>query len=89
MKGFVNSDWAHCVDDRKSRIGYVFMLGGGLVSWESKKQRTVVVASAEVKLTEAIMECVHFRHFLMGLDAIELTISTLTLLFYQYSFVKK
>lgn len=43
--GFVDSDWGNCTYDRRSFTGYVFMLSGGSVSWESKKQRTVALSS--------------------------------------------
>lgn len=30
-------DWVENVDDRKSTLGYVFNMGSGAISWESKK----------------------------------------------------
>ena len=32
LHGFTDSDFAGCVDKRKSTIGYVFTLGGGAIS---------------------------------------------------------
>ncbi|RDY12626.1 hypothetical protein CR513_02548, partial [Mucuna pruriens] len=32
------SDYVRDLDDRKSTSGYAFMLGGGVISWASKKQ---------------------------------------------------
>jgi hypothetical protein len=37
--GFCDSDWAACVDTRRSVGAYVLMLNGGAVTWRSKKQR--------------------------------------------------
>ena len=34
---YSDTDWAGCVDDRKSTSGTTFFLGGCLVSWSSKK----------------------------------------------------
>ena len=35
--GFSDSDYADCVDDRKSTSGYIFMMVEGAVSWKSIK----------------------------------------------------
>lgn len=47
--GFTDSDWAGCLDDRKSTCGYAFSLGLGVISWSSKKQELVVLSSSEAK----------------------------------------
>ena len=38
MVGFSDSDYAGCVDDKKSTYGYIFMMVEGDVSWKSVKQ---------------------------------------------------
>ncbi|KAL0440738.1 UNVERIFIED_CONTAM: Secreted RxLR effector protein [Sesamum radiatum] len=45
LLGFTNSDYAEDQDDRRSTLGYVFMLGTGAISWSSKKQRIVALSS--------------------------------------------
>ena len=35
--GFIDSDWAGCVNDYKSTSSYVFSFGSGVFSWNSKK----------------------------------------------------
>ncbi|XP_057958691.1 secreted RxLR effector protein 161-like [Malania oleifera] len=35
--GYSNSDFAGCVDSRKSTYGYLFLLAGGAISWKSAK----------------------------------------------------
>jgi hypothetical protein len=49
LLGYSNSDWASDVNDRKSTSGYVFTLGGGAISWSSKKQPTVALSSTEAE----------------------------------------
>jgi len=35
--GYSDSDFAGCVDSRKSTSGYIFMLASGAISWRSAK----------------------------------------------------
>jgi Reverse transcriptase (RNA-dependent DNA polymerase) len=65
--GFCDSDWGSDVDDRRSVTGYVFMLGGGAVSWQSKKQPTVALSSVEAEYmaaTQATREAMWWRKLL-------------------------
>ena len=36
--GFSDADWAGDHDDRKLTSGFVFMMSGAAISWNSKKQ---------------------------------------------------
>jgi len=59
---FTDADWGNCNLDRKSYTGHVFMMSGGAVSWESKKQQTVALSSTEAEymaLSEATKEAVY------------------------------
>ena len=49
LHSYVDADWASDINDRKSTSGYAFMLGGGAVSWSSKKQPTVALSSTEAE----------------------------------------
>ena len=49
LTGWTDSDWAGDLDDSKSTAGYVFLLGGGAISWASKKQPSVALSSTEAE----------------------------------------
>lgn len=73
LTGFVDADWGGSVDDRRSFTGYAFLWNGGIISWESKKQRTVALSSTESEykaLGEAAKEAVYLLCFLseMGIE---------------------
>ncbi len=38
MCAYCDVDWVGNMDDCKSTSGYVFLLGNGAISWDSKKQ---------------------------------------------------
>lgn len=39
VRGFVDADFAGCLDSRRSLTGYVFMYHGNLVSWKANLQQ--------------------------------------------------
>ncbi|XP_019150243.1 PREDICTED: uncharacterized protein LOC109147061 [Ipomoea nil] len=49
VHAYSDSDWAGCPMDRKSTSGYAVFLGSNLVSWVSRKQRTVARSSTEAE----------------------------------------
>ncbi|XP_031106143.1 uncharacterized protein LOC116010773 [Ipomoea triloba] len=49
VHAYSDSDWAGCPNDRKSTSGYAVFLGTNLISWVSRKQRTVARSSTEAE----------------------------------------
>lgn len=50
---YTDADWANDPDRRRSISGYLFSLGGGVISWSSQKQQTVATSSCEAKYMAA------------------------------------
>ena len=71
LVGYCDADWAQDKDGkRKSTSGYVFIMCGGAVSWQSKKQSTIALSTTEAELmaiTSSTKELLWFRHHLGGI----------------------
>ena len=46
---YSDSDFAGCVDSRKSTSGYIFMMAGGAISWRSVKQTLTATSTMEAE----------------------------------------
>ena len=71
LQGFVDSDHAGDMDDRKSTTGYVFTLGSAAVSWVSRLQKIIALSTTEaeyVAITEASKEMIWLKGFMEELD---------------------
>ncbi|MCP3666765.1 MAG: hypothetical protein GY696_30425, partial [Gammaproteobacteria bacterium] len=70
LSGFADADWGGDLDGRKSTSGYIFFLGGGPVSWCSKRQDTVALSTANaeyVAACQATQEAIWLRNLLAEL----------------------
>ena len=67
---YADADWANSKVDRRSITGWVAKLNGDVVSWASKKQRTVALSTCEAELyaeAAAIQEVLWMRGLLKEL----------------------
>jgi len=46
---YCDVDWVSDLEDRRSTTGFVFMMGGGAISWSSKRQPTIVLSTTKVE----------------------------------------
>ncbi|RDX70838.1 hypothetical protein CR513_49865, partial [Mucuna pruriens] len=64
--GYLDSNYARCVDSRISTFGYIFLLAGRVVSWKSAKQFTIATSTMEVEFVacfEATIQTLWLRNF--------------------------
>ena len=69
LEGYSDADWGSN-DGRKSISGYVFMLCGGAISWESKKQFMVALSIIEaeyITLVQTIKESIWIQRLFIEL----------------------
>jgi hypothetical protein len=65
--GYVNADFAGENDGRRSTEGHIFFVGGGLISWASKRQETVALSTVEAEymvFTRAIQQAIWISKFM-------------------------
>lgn len=67
LVGYADSNFARDLGDWKSVIGYYFFPNRAIVSWSSKKQRTVSTSTTEaeyITLSHVAKEAVWIRRFI-------------------------
>ena len=67
---YSDSDWGQNTDDRKSISGYVWLLSGAPVAWQSKTQKSVALSSCEaefIAMSEAVREVRWVEQFMAEL----------------------
>lgn len=71
LNGFVDSDFAGNIDNRKSTTSYVFTLCGTCISWKSQLQPVVALSTTEaeyVAATKAIKEALWLKGLLSEIN---------------------
>ena len=67
LEGYSNACWISNGEDHSSTIGWVFLFGGGAISWASKKQTCITNSTMEsefVALAAAGIEAEWFRNLI-------------------------
>ncbi|GMI94749.1 cysteine-rich RLK (RECEPTOR-like protein kinase) 8 [Hibiscus trionum] len=70
IKGYTNANFQTDKDDSRSQSGFVFCINGGVVSWKSSKQYTVVDSTIEseyIATSDAAKEVVRIKKFISEL----------------------
>jgi hypothetical protein len=47
--GYCDVDWGSELEDRRSTTRFVFMIGGGAISWSSMRQPTIALSTTEAE----------------------------------------
>jgi len=68
--GYYDADWGSDLKDRRSTIGFILMIGGGAISWSSKRQPTIALSTTEAEYmvnTQATKEAIWITKLMMDL----------------------
>ena len=57
IQGYVDSDYAGCVDTRRSTTGWIYTFAGAAISWRSKLQDCTSVSTTEAEYVAASEAC--------------------------------
>jgi hypothetical protein len=72
--GYYDANWGGDLEDRRSTTGFVFMIGGGAISWSSKQQPTIALSTTEAEYmanTQATKEAIWITKLMMDLGYME------------------
>nr|XP_016485164.1 PREDICTED: uncharacterized protein LOC107805613 [Nicotiana tabacum] len=72
--GYSNSDFAGCIDTRKSIFGYLFQLAEGAISWKSDKQPFIATSTMEAEFVacfEATIHALWLQNFISGFGVVD------------------
>lgn len=78
LVGFTDSDWANCLDTRRSVGGHLYSLGSGVILWQARKQKTIATLSCKAEYTTAFKASKEWIWLQTLLDSINHTPTTPT-----------
>jgi hypothetical protein len=71
IAGYTNAKFAGDIDDKKSSSGYIFLFGGTVVSWLSKKQNCIaksIMESEYISCSTAVSNAVWIKCFVKSIN---------------------
>jgi hypothetical protein len=74
LEGYSDANWISDADDLYAMSEYMFLLGGGAISWKSYKQTILTKSTIEAELTAldtVVSEAKWLRDLLMDLPVVE------------------
>jgi hypothetical protein len=80
LRGYIDADWVGSVADRKSTSGCCFRLGSSMILWQSRKQSSIALSTAEAEYIvacSASCEAIWLRKLLTGLFDLEMEATTI------------
>jgi len=72
--GYCDAYWGGDLEDRRSTTRFVFMIGGGAISWSSKRQPLITLSTTEAEYmanTQATKEAIWITKLMMDLGYME------------------
>jgi hypothetical protein len=74
MLGYCDADMGGDLEDRRSTTRFVFMIGGGAISWNSKRQPIIALSTTEAEYMankQATKEAIWITKLMMDLGSME------------------
>ncbi|GJX63551.1 hypothetical protein Tco_0296451 [Tanacetum coccineum] len=78
LEGYTDANWISNTEDNLSTSGWVFLLGGGAISWASKKQACITGSTMEyefVALAAAVKEAKWLKNLLLKIPLCAATLA--------------
>ena len=82
LEGYTDASWISSLGENKSTSGWVFTLGGGAISWRSKKQTCITHSTMEsefVALAETGKEAEWIKDFLLEIPLTSKNVSSISI----------
>jgi hypothetical protein len=75
LSGYIDANWVGSVSDRKSTLGCCFSMGSTMILWQSRKQSSIALSTAEaeyIAACSASCEAIWLRKLLTDLFDLEM-----------------